>query len=59
MDGIFIAKHFRLGTPARLDIFFLEHENRTRRTAADSDTDVIYPEVSRCEQTQRRELFRF
>jgi hypothetical protein len=27
MDGMFIAKHFRLGTPAKLDISFLEHES--------------------------------
>jgi hypothetical protein len=31
MDGIFITKHFRLGSPAKLDISFLEHNNRTRR----------------------------
>ena len=39
--------------------FFLEHANRCRSTATDSATEVIYPEVSHFEQTQRREVSYF
>ena len=39
--------------------FFLKHENRIRSTATDSATEVIYPEVSHFEQTQRREVSYF
>ena len=57
MDGIFIAKLFSARHASQARLFFLEHENRTRRTAADSATEVSYPRVSHFEQTQRREVF--
>jgi hypothetical protein len=56
MAGMFIAKHFQLGTPAKLDISFLEHENGTQRTAAESASEVLYPEVSHFEQTRPGEV---
>ena len=58
MDGVFIARHFQLSMPAKLDISFLEHANGTQRTAADSASEVIYPEVSHFEQTRPENVLR-
>jgi len=56
MDGIFIAKHFRLGTPAKLDISSSHTRTESGVTPQIPLLEVVYLEVSHFEQTQRRKV---